>query len=195
MPTERVYFMSEQANKIITDARGRMQKTLEDLSHQMSQIRSGRATPSLVEDIRVDVYGQVMPLNQVASINAPEARLITVDVWDKSQMGAVEKAIQKSGKNLNPVNDGTMIRINLAEMSGDTRKEMVKLAKGKVEDHKVAVRNVRRDANDALKKLKGPGHSEDEIKGFSDQVQKATDDFIKKMDDLFASKEKDIMTV
>lgn len=195
MPTEKAYFMSEQANKIISDARGRMQKTLEDLSHQMSQIRSGRATPSLVEDIRVDVYGQVMPLNQVASINAPEARLITVDVWDKSQMGAVEKAIQKSGKNLNPVNDGTMIRINLAEMSGDTRKEMVKLAKGKVEDHKVAVRNVRRDANDALKKLKGPGHSEDEIKGFSDQVQKATDDFIKKMDDLFASKEKDIMTV
>ncbi len=187
--------MSEQANKIISDARTRMQKTLEDLSHQMSQIRSGRATPSLVEDIRVDVYGQVMPLNQVASISAPEARLITVDVWDKSQMGAVEKAIQKSGKNLNPVNDGTMIRINLAEMSGDTRKEMVKLAKGKVEDHKVAVRNVRRDANDALKKLKGPGHSEDEIKGFSDQVQKATDDFIKKMDDLFASKEKDIMTV
>ena len=187
--------MSEQANKIISDARTRMQKTLEDLSHQMSQIRSGRATPSLVEDIRVDVYGQVMPLNQVASISAPEARLITGDVWDKSQMGAVEKAIQKSGKNLNPVNDGTMIRINLAEMSGDTRKEMVKLAKGKVEDHKVAVRNVRRDANDALKKLKGPGHSEDEIKGFSDQVQKATDDFIKNMDDLFASKEKDIMTV
>lgn len=187
--------MSDQANKIISDGRARMQKTLEDLGHQMAQIRSGRATPSIVEDIRVDVYGQVMPLNQVASINTPEARLITVDVWDKSQMGAVEKAIQKAGKNLNPINDGSMIRINLAEMSGDTRKEMVKLAKTKVEDHKVAVRNVRRDANDALKKLKGPGHSEDEIKAFSDQVQKATDDFIKKMDDLFASKEKDIMTV
>lgn len=187
--------MSDQANKIVSDARQRMQKTLDDLSHQMAQIRSGRATPSLVEDIRVDVYGQIMPLNQVASINTPEARLITVDVWDKSQMGAVEKAIQKSGKNLNPINDGSMIRINLAEMSGDTRKEMVKLAKGKVEDHKVSVRNVRRDANDTLKKLKGPGHSEDEIKAFSDQIQKATDDFTKKMDDLFASKEKDILTV
>ncbi|MBS0618119.1 MAG: ribosome recycling factor [Spirochaetes bacterium] len=187
--------MSDDANKIIADARQRMQKSFDDLSHHMVQIRSGRATPSLVEDIRVDVYGQHMPLNQVASISAPEARLITVDVWDKSQLQAVEKAIQKSGKNLNPSNDGSLIRISLAEMSGDTRKEMVKLAKGKAEDHKVAVRNVRRDANDALKKLKGSSVSEDMIKGFSDQVQKLTDDFVKKMDDLFAAKEKDIMTV
>ncbi|MFO1527527.1 MAG: ribosome recycling factor [Turneriella sp.] len=187
--------MSDQANKIIGDARVRMQKSLEDLAHHMAQIRSGRATPSLVEDIRVEVYGQVMPLNQVASINAPEPRLITIDVWDKSQTQAVEKAIQKSGKNLNPSNDGTLIRISLAEMTGETRKEMVKLAKGKCEDHKVAIRNIRRDANDALKKLKGPGHSEDEIKAFSDQIQKATDDHVKKMDDLFAAKEKDIMTV
>lgn len=187
--------MSDEANKIIGDAKNRMQKSLEDLGHQMAQIRSGRATPSLVEDIRVEAYGQTMPLNQVASISTPEARLITVDVWDKSQMGAVEKAIQKSGKNMNPVNDGSLIRINLAEMSGETRKEMVKMAKGKVEDHKVAIRNVRRDANDALKKLKGGGVSEDQLKIFSDQVQKHTDDFIKKMDDLFTAKEKDIMTV
>lgn len=187
--------MSDEANKIISDAKNRMQKSLDDLAHHMAQIRSGRATPSLVEDIRVEVYGQVMPLNQVASINTPEARLITIDVWDKSQSQAVEKAIQKSGKNLNPSNDGTMIRISLAEMTGETRKEMVKLAKSKAEDHKVAVRNVRRDANDALKKMKGAGISEDQIKAFSDQVQKHTDDFIKKMDDLFAAKEKDIMTV
>jgi len=187
--------MSDEANKIISDAKARMQKSLDDLSHHMAQIRSGRATPSLVEDIRVEVYGQVMPLNQVASINAPEPRLITIDVWDKSQSQAVEKAIQKSGKNLNPSNDGTLIRISLAEMTGETRKEMVKLAKSKAEDHKVAVRNVRRDANDALKKMKGSSVSEDQLKGFSDQVQKHTDDFIKKMDDLFAAKEKDIMTV
>jgi len=187
--------MSDDANKIIADARQRMQKSFDDLSHHMAQIRSGRATPSLVEDIRVEVYGQHMPLNQVASINAPEARLITVDVWDKSQMQAVEKAIQKSGKNLNPSNDGSLIRISLAEMTGDTRKEMVKLAKSTAEDHKVAIRNVRRDANDALKKLKGGSVSEDMIKGFSDQVQKLTDDFVKKMDDLFAAKEKDITTV
>lgn len=187
--------MSDEANKIIGDAKSRMQKSLDDLGHQMAQIRSGRATPSLVEDIRVEVYGQNMPLSQVASIAAPEARLITIDVWDKSQLQAVEKAIQKSGKNINPSNDGSLIRINLAEMSGETRKEMVKLAKSKVEDHKVAIRNIRRDANDALKKLKGSGVSEDQIKGFSDTVQKHTDDFIKKMDDLFAAKEKDIMTV
>ncbi|HRP68833.1 MAG TPA: ribosome recycling factor [Turneriella sp.] len=172
-----------------------MQKTLDDLAHHMAQIRSGRATPSLVEDIRVEVYGQVMPLSQVASIATPEARLITVDVWDKSQIQTVEKAIMKSGKNLNPSSDGSLIRINLAEMTGETRKEMVKLAKAKTEDHKVAIRNVRRDANDALKKLKGSGVSEDQIKGFSDAVQKHTDGFIKRMDDLFAAKEKDIMTV
>lgn len=187
--------MSDDANKIINDAKSRMQKSVDDLAHQMAQIRSGRATPSLVEDIRVEVYGQNMPLNQVASISTPEARLITIDVWDKSQLQAVEKAIQKSGKNINPSNDGVLIRINLAEMSGETRKEMVKLAKAKVEDYKVAIRNVRRDANDAIKKLKGPGHSEDQLKAFSDQVQKSTDDFIRKMDDLFSAKEKDIMTV
>lgn len=187
--------MSDEANKIINDARTRMQKTLDDLSHHMAQIRSGRATPSLVEDIRVEVYGQNMPLSQVASIATPEPRLITVDVWDKSQMQAVEKAIQKSGKNLNPNNDGSLIRISLAEMTGETRKEMVKLAKTKCEDHKVAVRNIRRDANDSLKKLKGTSVSDDMIKGFSDQVQKLTDDSIKKMDDLFAAKEKDITTV
>ena len=187
--------MSDEANKIIGDAKSRMQKSLDDLSHHMAQIRSGRATPSLVEDIRVEVYGQVMPLSQVASINTPEARLITIDVWDKSQMQAVEKAIQKSGKNINPSSDGILIRINLAEMTGETRKEMVKLAKAKAEDHKVAVRNVRRDANDALKKLKGGSVSDDQLKGFSDTIQKHTDDFIKKMDDLFAAKEKDIMTV
>lgn len=187
--------MSDEANKIISDAGSRMDKSLNDLSHQMAQVRSGRATPSLVEDIRVEVYGQNMPLNQVASINTPEARLITVDVWDKTQMQTVEKAIQKSGKGFNPSNDGIIIRINLAEMNGETRKEMVKLAKSKVEDHKVAIRNVRRDANDALKKLKGGSVSDDMIKGFSDQIQKLTDDHIKKMDDLFASKEKDIMTV
>jgi len=187
--------MIDEAKKIMQDLQTRMQKTFDDLSHHLVQIRSGRATPSLVEDIRVDAYGQSMPLNQVASITAPEARLIVVDVWDKSQMQAVEKAIQKSGKNLNPMNDGSVIRISLAELTTDKRKEMVKLAKSKVEDHKVAIRNIRRDANESLKKLKGSGVSEDEIKALSDTVQKHTDDYIKKMDELFASKEKDIMTV
>jgi ribosome recycling factor len=187
--------MSEAANKIIQETKERMQKSLDDLVHHMAQIRSGRATPSLVEDIRVEVYGQTLPLNQVASIATPEPRLITIDVWDKSQLQAVEKAILKSGKNLNPNNDGSIIRISLAEMTGETRKELVKLAKAKCEDHKVAVRNIRRDANDSLKKLKGSGVSEDLIKSFSDQVQKLTDEYIKKMDELFAAKEKDIMTV
>ncbi|MCX7632517.1 MAG: ribosome recycling factor [Turneriella sp.] len=187
--------MSEEADKIISETRKRMQKSLDDLVHQMAQIRSGRASPSLVEDIKVEAYGQLLPLNQVASVAAPEPRLITIDVWDKSLLQAVEKAIQKSGKNLNPTNDGSLIRISLAEMTGETRRELVKLAKAKCEDHKVAVRNIRRDANDQLKKLKNSGLSEDLLKNYSDQVQKLTDEFVKKMDDLFAAKEKDIMTV
>lgn len=183
------------ADKIIQGMLDRMKKSHEDLSHGMAQIRSGRATPALVEDIKVEAYGQVMPLNQVGNISTPEARQIVIDVWDKSLMQAVEKAIQKSGKNLNPMNDGSFIRINLAELTGETRKEMVKLAKGKVEDHKVAIRNIRRDANEDLKKLKGSGVSEDEIRTHTDTVQKHTDSYIKKMDDLFAQKEKDILTV
>jgi len=181
--------------EIINSTQGKMKKSLEDLHHSLSQVRSGRANTAIVDDIRVEVYGQMMPLNQVAGISIPEARSILVDVWDKSNLSVVEKAILKSGRNLNPQNDGISIRINLPEMNMETRKELVKVVKAKVEDHKIAVRNVRRDANDKIKKLKGDGLSEDDIKAHQDEIQKLTDKFIAEIDKSGESKEKDIMTV
>lgn len=186
---------NEDLQLIFSDTSDRMQKSVDDLAHSLSQIRSGRATPGLVDDIKVEAYGQMMPMNQVGTISIPEARLITIDVWDKSITGDVEKAIQKSGRNLNPQNDGTLIRINLPEMTEETRREMVKVAKQKVEDHKVALRNIRRDANDAIKKLKNEGLSEDEMHSAQDEIQNITDKFVNVMDDMFQNKEKDIMTI
>ena len=186
---------NEDISLLFEDAKERMSKSLDDLHKVMAQMRSNRASTALVEDIRVDVYGQSMALNQLATINIPEARTITIDPWDKSNTQEVEKAIQKSGRNLNPQNDGTIIKIHLPELTEERRKEMVKLAKQKVEDHKVAIRNIRRDTNDAIKKLKGDGISEDTVHAAQDEVQKLTDEFNAKMDDTFSKKEKEIMTV
>lgn len=186
---------NEDADLILSDAEERMNKSLDDLYNAMSQIRSGRASTALVDDIKVEVYGQAMPLNQVATVSVPEGRTIAIDVWDKSNLQEVEKAIQKSGRNLNPQNDGSMIRINLPEMTEETRKEMTKLAKQKVEERKVSIRNIRRDANDEIKKLKGEGFSEDQVHDYQDQVQKLTDKMTTKMDDVYTNKEKEIMTV
>ncbi|MCS6985483.1 MAG: ribosome recycling factor [Leptospiraceae bacterium] len=186
---------NETIELIMSDCRERMGKSVQDLVHTLAQLRSGRATPALVEDIRVEAYGTVMPLNQLANISIPEARLIVIDVWDKANLQAVEKAIQKSGRNLNPHNDGNVIRISLPEMSLEARKEMVKVVRQKTEEHKVAIRNIRRDANEELRKLKGEGISEDEIKHYQEEVQKLTDQHIKKMDELAQAKEKEILTV
>lgn len=186
---------SEVIELILSDCKERMGKSVQDLVHALAQIRSGRATPALVEDIKVEAYGTTMPLNQLANITIPEARLIVIDVWDKANLQAVEKAIQKSGRNLNPQNDGNLIRIPLPEMTMETRKELVKVVRQKTEEHKVAIRNIRRDANDELKKLKGEGISEDELKHWQEEVQKLTDQHIKKMDELAQNKEKEILTV
>lgn len=185
----------EEVELIFSDAQERMNKSLGELQNHLSMLRSGRATPGLVEDIRVEAYGDVMPLNQVAAINIPEARLITLDVWDKSIVQDVEKAIQKSGRNLNPQNDGGLIRIALPELNQERRQELVKLAKQKTEDFKVAVRNIRRDANDHLKRLKNEGVSEDQLKSFQETVQKYTDSFIAKMDESYKHKEQEILTI
>ena len=179
---------SDELDLIVEDTKEKMEKSLEDLFRVMGQIRSGRATTALVDDIRVEVYGQPMPMNQVATVSVPEARLITVDVWDKANIQEVEKAIQKSGRNLNPQNDGSLIRINLPELTEERRREMVKLAKQKVEDHKVSIRNIRRDGNENIKKS-SDGVSEDEIRAYQDDIQKVTDGYIKRMDEVFSNKE------
>ncbi|MDH4199965.1 MAG: ribosome recycling factor [Spirochaetia bacterium] len=186
---------NEDAELIIADAEERMSKSFRELKNSFSQIRSGRATPGIVEDIRVDAYGSMLPLSQVGSINIPEPRLITIDVWDKSLIQDVEKAIMKSGRNLNPQNDGGFIRIALPDLNEERRKELVKLSKQKSEDCKVAIRNIRRDANDSIKRLKDDGLSEDQIHSCQADIQKITDKNISNIDELFHAKEKEILTV
>lgn len=185
----------ENLEAILKETGKRMSKTFEDLKHAFSLIRSGRATPGLVEDIRVEVYGQVMPLNQVASVSIPEARQIVLDVWDKANMQSVEKAILTSGRNFNPQNDGNSIRIHLPDLTEERRKELVKMAKQKNEDHKVGIRNIRRDANEQIKKTKGEGISDDIRKDYLDEIQKLTDATIASMDKLLEAKESEILTV
>jgi len=185
----------EEVELILTDAEERMQKSNNELINALGLIRSGRATTGLVDDIRVEAYGDVLPLNQVGAVSIPEARTITIDVWDKAIAQDVEKAIQKSGRNLNPQNDGGFIRINLPDLTEDRRKELAKLAKQKVEDFKVAIRNIRRDANDSIKRLKSEGISDDEMRVIQDKIQTLTDNKVRKMDEIFAAKEKEILTV
>ena len=185
--------MSEP-DAMLKDAKNKMEKTIESLQNTMSQIRSGRASTAIVDDIKVDVYGQSMPMNQLATISVPEARQITIDLWDKGNLQAAEKAISASGRNLNPNTDGGVIRINLPDLTEENRKDLAKLAKQKLEDHKVAVRNIRRDINDALKKKKDE-LSEDSLRGHQDQVQKLTDEIIQKMDEIQRVKEQEIMNI
>jgi len=185
----------EEMDLIFVSVEERMSKSLQDLKQTISQIRTGRATPSLVEDITVDAYGQSMPLNQLASINIPEARMILIDVWDKANLAPVEKAIQKSNLNLNPQNDGNVLRLVLPELTEDRRKEYVKIAKQKSEDHKVSIRNIRRDTNEQIKKLKNENYSEDEIHQAQTRTQELTDKFTAQIDSIQQNKEQEILTL
>jgi len=176
------------------DIERRMKGAVESLKHDFAGLRTGRANTALLDPITVEVYGAQMPLNQVASISAPEPRLLSVQVWDKSNVGPVEKAIRSAGLGLNPINDGTTLRLPIPELTEERRKELVKLAGQYAEKARVAIRNVRRDGNDALKAdEKKHEISEDERKRGENDVQKLTDDMIKAVDEEFARKEKDIM--
>ncbi len=174
----------------------RMESALKALQHEFSGLRTGRASTNLLDNVQVDAYGSMLPLNQVGNVTAPEARLLSVSVWDKSMVKAVEKAIRESDLNLNPAVDGQTIRVPIPAPSEDRRKEMVKIAHKYAENSKVAVRNVRRDGMDELKKQeKDKQISEDEHRTHSDKIQKLTDDFVKKIDDMLVVKEKDILSV
>lgn len=174
----------------------RMESALKALSTELSGLRTGRASTNLLEHVQVDAYGSMLPLNQVGNVTAPEARMLMVSVWDKSMVKAVEKAIRESDLNLNPAVDGQTIRVPIPAPSEERRKEMVKIAHKYAENSKVAVRNVRRDGMDELKKQeKEKQISEDEQRKQADQIQKLTDDFVKKIDELLAVKEKDILAV
>ncbi len=182
-------------NEIMKEMKRKMDRALEVLGQDFARIRTGRASVALLEGIKVDAYGTAMPISQVASLAAPEPRLLTVQPWDTALMSDLEKAILRSDLGLTPSNDGKIIRIPIPPLTTERRKELVKSTKKMTEESKVALRNLRRDANEQLKELKKDKQiSEDEAFKAQDEVQKVTDDYIKKLDALAAEKEKEIMT-
>lgn len=180
----------------LTDSKRRMGLAIDTLKKELSGLRTGRASANLLEPIMVDAYGSMVPLNQVGSVSVPEPRLISVQVWDKGVIKNVEKAIRDAGLGLNPQSDGTLVRIPIPPLTEERRKELTKVAGKYAEACKVAIRNVRREAMDELKKLeKDKDISEDEQKRHSEDVQKLTDEMVEQVDKLAAEKEKDIMQV
>jgi ribosome recycling factor len=176
--------------------KGRMDKAVEDFRREMTSTRTGRASVHMLDGITVDAYGSEMPLNQLANVSAPEPQLITVQPWDVSQIGAIEKAIRSSDLGLNPMNDGKLVRVPVPALTEERRKEMVKHLHKVLEEHRTAVRNIRRDGNDAIKKaMKDKKVTEDEERGAMEQLQKLTDDEIKKMEEMAKGKEKEVMSV
>ena len=174
----------------------RMIKSLQSLNDGFAALRTGRASAALFDKIRVDCYGEKTPVNQVANISIPEARLVVIQPWDKALIGEIEKAIRSSELSLNPSNDGKVIRISIPPLTGERRKELVKLAKNQAEQCRVAIRNIRRDGNDEFKKLLKDGKlSEDDETKSSEELQKLTDSYIVKVNQILDKKEKEIMEV
>jgi ribosome recycling factor len=181
---------------VISSSEERMKKTAANLKEGFAALRTGRASASLFDRIRVDYYGEKSPLNQVANISVPEARLIVVQPWDKNLIGEIEKAIRSSELSLNPSNDGKVIRISIPPLTEERRKELVKLAKNQAEQSRVAIRNIRRDGNDELKKLlKDTKITEDDESKGAAELQKLTDSFISQVNQILEEKEKEIMEV
>ncbi|KJS16867.1 MAG: ribosome recycling factor [Peptococcaceae bacterium BRH_c4b] len=184
------------SKQIITEVASNMQKTVEIVKKELSTLRAGRATPALLDKISVNYYGTPTPVNQLANISVPEARLLVIQPWEKSIVPEIEKAIMKSDLGINPTSDGNVIRLMIPQLTRERRTELVKVVKKKAEEGRVAIRNLRRDANDALKaKEKKAEISEDELRRAQDEVQKLTDKYIKEVDVLVSSKEQEIMTV
>lgn len=179
---------------IYDETREKMAKSLTALENELKRVRTGRASQSLLDGIRVDYYGTVTPLNQMASISVPESRLVIVQPWDVSVIQEIEKAILKSDLGLTPSNDGKLIRISIPPLTEERRKELVKVVNKMAEDHKVAIRNIRRESNELLKGLKKDGDiSEDDAFKAQDQVQNITDEHIKRIDGIYKEKEKEIL--
>lgn len=185
-----------EVKELLAQEETRMDKSIEALKHEFASIRTGRASVSLLDKVMVDYYGTPSPINQVANISVPEPRMILIAPWDKSMIGAIEKAILQSDLGLNPGNDGAQIRLVIPQLTEERRKAIVKVVHKKAEDAKVAIRNIRRDANDAIKKEeKAKTITEDDAKDGLDQIQKLTDAKIKQIDQLKDVKEKDVLEV
>lgn len=184
------------AKEIISEAEANMKKTLEIVKKEYASMRAGRATPALLDKVNVNYYGTPTPVSQMANITAPEARLLVIQPWDKSSLPEIEKAILKSDLGINPASDGTVIRLAIPQLTQERRQELVKVIKKKAEEGRVAVRNVRRDANDALKAKEKKGEiSEDDLRRTQDEVQKMTDKYIKEIDQITVIKEQEITQV
>jgi ribosome recycling factor len=179
---------------VLSESRTKMTKSLEALQRELASVRTGRASPGLVEHMRVDYYGTPTPLNQIANISVPEARLIMIQPWDRGALSAIEKAIQKSDLGINPQSDGTVIRLTIPLLTEDRRKELVKLVKRKVEDGRVSVRNLRRDGLEDLRKLEHDKDiSEDDYRHAQNELQKLTDRFIVDVDKIGQEKEEELL--
>src|SRR5579859_1122721 len=182
--------------EVEANVKTRMEKALSDLQHEMAHIRTGRASLGILDNIRVDYYGTPTPLNQVANLHVPEPSLITVQPWDVSQIGPIEKAIRTSDLGLNPANDGKIIRLPIPPLTEERRKDLVKKLHGVAEHHRVSVRNIRRDGNEAVKKLlKDKKITEDDDKKAHDEIQKLTDNYMLKIDQAAKTKEKEILEI
>jgi len=182
-------------DKVVEDAKRKMDKVLEAMARDLTRVRTGRASVALLEGIKVECYGTSMPISQVASLAAPESRLLTVQPWDPTVMGDIEKAILKSDLGLNPVNDGKVIRLPIPALTTERRKELAKVVKKAGEEAKVALRNIRREANEQFKDLKKDKNlPEDDAHRGQEEMQKVTDEFIRKVDSQAGEKEKEIMT-
>lgn len=183
-------------NDVINDAIDRMKKTIEALKKEYGTLRAGRATPSLLDKVMVDYYGAMTPINQMAKLATPEPRLLVIEPWDKSVLADIERAISKSDLGLTPNNDGTIIRIAIPQLTQERRAELVKVSKKKAEETRVAIRNIRRDANDQLKDFTKEGDiSEDDNKRGQEEIQKLTDKYIAEVEQTLDNKEKEIMEV
>jgi ribosome recycling factor len=184
------------SNEVIKSAKDKMEKAVQSFRRELATVRAGRANPSLLDKVTVDYYGAVTPLNQLAGVSAPEARLLVIQPYDKSILGDIEKAILKADLGLSPSNDGDLIRIAIPQLNEERRQELVKLVKKYGEEAKVVVRNIRRDSNDDLKKEQKNGDiTEDDLRRETDEVQKVTDAHISRIDNLATDKEKEIMEV
>lgn len=184
------------AKQVLDQAQEKMTKSIGAFSRELASIRAGVANASLLDRISVDYYGAPTPINQMAGVSVPEARLLVIQPYDKSILGEIEKAIMRSDIGITPTNDGNIIRLAIPALTEERRKDLVKQVKKEAEDAKIAVRNVRRDANDDLKKLEKNGEiTEDELRGFGEDIQKLTDNSIAKIDELVKEKEKEILTV
>ena len=177
------------------DLQRRMDGAMTALKHEFASLRTGRASASIVDPIQVDAYGQMTPINQLGTVNVPEPRMVVINVWDKAMVGKVEKAIRESGIGINPVTDGPLIRLPIPELNEERRKQLSKVAAGYAENAKVAIRNVRRDGMDQIKKAKSAGMSEDDQKMWADEVQDMTDKAIAAVDKALEVKQAEIMQV